>query len=300
MNIENLRLFQRIVELGSLAAAAREAGLSSTTVSERLASLEAQLGASLLNRTTRSISLTEAGRTLWDGADSVLENVDGLEAQIRHGVDRLSGLIRISAPSDLGRTVVSNAIDRFQSLNPGVRFELHLADGYVDIVGEGFDVALRLGPVADSSLRARPLGDRARLVCAAPSYLARVGRPSKPCDLADHDCLLMRFGNKTDNQWVFRDGAHRRTVTVSGSRIANDGRLVRQWCLEGAGVALKSELDIAEDVRAGRLVALLQEFKAPPTPLQMLFPPSRLQPARVQRFAEQLAQEITRAQSAGD
>ncbi|MEM9440030.1 MAG: LysR family transcriptional regulator, partial [Pseudomonadota bacterium] len=137
MNLDHLRLFQRIVELGSLAAAARETGLSATTVSERLASLEAHLGVALLNRTTRSISLTEAGRTLWHGAEPLLEETASLESKIRHSAETLSGPIRISAPSDLGRNLVSIEIERFQIKNPGVQFELHLFDGYTDIVGDG-------------------------------------------------------------------------------------------------------------------------------------------------------------------
>ncbi|MEM6664548.1 MAG: LysR family transcriptional regulator [Pseudomonadota bacterium] len=289
MNLDHVRLFQRIVELGSLAAAAREAGISPTTVSERLTSLETKLGVSLLNRTTRSLSLTEAGRMLWEGADVVLEETANLETLIRHGAAMLSGLIRISAPSDLGRRIVSREIDRFQKDNPMVRFELHLSDGYADIVGEGFDMALRFGPIADSSLRSRSLGDWPRTICAAPEYLARKGAPAKPEDLLDHDCILMRFGDLLDNQWAFRVGAERRTVVVPGVRVSNDGALVRQWCLEGVGIALKSELDTSEHIRAGRLVPLLQDYRPSDTSFQMLFPPHRQQPRRVHAFADHLA-----------
>ncbi|MEO1490543.1 MAG: LysR family transcriptional regulator [Pseudomonadota bacterium] len=292
MNLDQLRVFRTIVELGSLAAAARELGVSSTTVSERLAALEAHLGVTLLNRTTRSISLTEAGRTLWEGADALLEDALALESRIRHGDQTLSGLIRLSAPRDLGRMVVAPEIDRFQHQYPEVRFDLDLADGYADIVGAGIDIAIRFGPVADSSLRVMPLGDRSRVVCASPYYIARFGRPETPTDLAVHDCILMRFGDMLDNQWDFAEGNKRRTVIVSGSRISNDGGLVRKWCVQGVGIALKSELDIAEDLSTGRLVQLLERHKAPPRPLQMLFPPSRRRPARVQAFADHLAAAI--------
>lgn len=289
MNLDHVRLFQRIVELGSMAAAARETGLSATSVSERLAALEAHFGVTLLHRTTRSISLTDAGRTFWQGAEQILEDTASLESQIRHGAETLSGLVRISAPSDLGRGLVSAAIDHFQTENPEVRFELHLYDGYVDIVGEGVDIALRFGPITDSSLRVRPLGEISRIVCASPDYIAENGRPEAPEDLAGHQCLIMRFGELLDNQWVFAQGTRKRTVMVNGRRISNDGHIVRMWCVAGAGIALKSELDIAEDLRTGRLVALLEDFKAPPRPLQMLFPPSRRQPTRVRAFADHLA-----------
>jgi DNA-binding transcriptional LysR family regulator len=289
MLLNNIALFLQIVEKGSLAAAGREAGLSPTTVSERLSSLEAHYGVVLLNRTTRAISLTEEGRTLVEGAKQVLGEVEDLQARIRVGAETLSGTIRISAPSDLGRTVVSAEINHFLAANPAIAIELLLSDGYVDVVGQGFDIALRFGPVTDSSLRVRPLGSQRRLVCAAPSYLDARGAPGRPDDLKDHNCLVMRFGSSLDNVWRFGTQATQQIVTVRGNRVANDGALVRQWCLAGLGIMLKSELDVAADIRAGRLVPLLAEHAPPPTPLQMLFPPSRAQPRRVRALADQLA-----------
>lgn len=292
MNLDHLQLFQRIVELGSMSAAARETGLSTTTVSERLAGLEDHYGVALLNRTTRSIGLTEAGRTLLDGIEPLLEDSAALEARIRHGVETLSGLIRISAPSDLGRVWVSDMIDRFQSVHPKVQFELLLSDGYVDIVGEGVDVALRFGRIADSSLRVRKLADIRRLVCASPEYIARNGRPQSPDDLRAHACLLMRFGDMLDNQWTFGKGPKPKTIILKGHRISNDGHLVRSWCLDGVGIALKSELDVAKDLKEGRLVALFETSAPASTPLQFLFPPNRRQPNRVRAFTDAVARAI--------
>jgi DNA-binding transcriptional LysR family regulator len=289
MLLNNIALFLQIVEKGSLVAAGREAGLSPTTVSERLSSLEAHFGVVLLNRTTRAISLTEEGRMLVDGAKQVLGEVEDLESRIRIGAETLSGTIRISAPSDLGRTVVSAEINRFLAANPAISVELLLSDGYVDVVGQGFDIALRFGPVTDSSLRVRSLGPKRRLVCAAPSYLAEHGAPTAPDDLAAHNCLVMRFGSSLDNVWRFGADRTGQMVTVRGNRVANDGALVRQWCLAGLGIMLKSELDVAADFQAGRLVQLLADHAPPPTPLQMLFPPSRAQPRRVRALADQLA-----------
>ena len=298
MLLDNIALFLQIVEKGSLTAAGREAGLSSTTVSERLAALEAHFGVVLLNRTTRAISLTEEGRTLVEGAKQVLGEVDDLETRIRLGAQMLSGPIRISAPSDIGRSVVSAEINRFLSQHPAITIELLLSDGYVDIVGQGFDMALRFGSVTDSSLRVRSLGLRRRVLCAAPGYLASRGTPTKPADLKDHNCLLMRFGGNLDNVWHFGPHAMQQIVTVRGDRVANDGALVRQWCLAGYGVMLKSELDVGPDLRAGRLIELLPEHAQPPSPLQMLFPPSRAQPRRVRAFAEQLATAIQSLEAA--
>ena len=292
MLLDNLRLFLTIAEKGSLVAAARETGLSSTTVSERLATLESHYGVVLFNRTTRSISLTEEGRVLIDGAKSVLSEVTDLDTRIRLGAETLSGLIRVSAPIDFGRGVVSDVIAEFTEENPAVSIELSLSDGYVDLVGQGFDLAVRFGDITDSSLRIRNLGSYPRFVCAAPSYLATYGAPELPEDLANHNCLVMRFGGSLDNVWEFGAGRERQLVPVKGNRIVNDGSLIRSWALAGHGIVLKSELDVGDDVRAGKLVALLGDFLPPPKPLQMMFPPGRPQPRRVAEFAQYLRRQM--------
>ncbi|MEM6657658.1 MAG: LysR family transcriptional regulator [Pseudomonadota bacterium] len=288
MLLDNLRLFMIIAEKGSLVAAARETGMSTTTVSERLAALETHYGVVLFNRTTRSISLTEEGRTLVEGAKAVLSEVADLDTRIRYGAQTLSGRIRISAPVDLGRSIISQAISAFTQENPAVSIELSLSDGYVDLVGQGFDLAVRFGNVTDSTLRVRSLGQFQRLVCAAPEYLQKHGTPKSPDDLRDHNCLVMRFGETLDNVWEFSTGPKRLRVTVRGSRVANDGWLIRSWALAGHGIVLKSELDVKEDIRSGSLVSVLQDHLSPPTPLQMMFPPGRAQPRRIAAFAEHL------------
>ncbi len=292
MLIDNISLFLLIVEKGSLAAAAREAGLSPTTVSERLAALESHYEVVLLNRTTRSISLTEEGRALFEGARTVLSEVEELDSRIRTGATTLSGLIRVSAPEDLGRHVVSGAIAGFQAEHPLISVDLHLSDGYVDIVGLGIDLAVRFGSISDSSLRVKHVGSRKRILCASPGYLQRHRAPEVPADLKDHNCLLMRFGQNIDNTWEFVQGGVKHIVTVSGNLIANDGALVREWALEGRGIALKSEFDSADDIREGRLIALLPDHEPPNSPLQILFPPGRAQPRRVRAFADHLIKTI--------
>uniref|UniRef100_UPI00257D8D89 substrate binding domain-containing protein n=1 Tax=Reinekea sp. TaxID=1970455 RepID=UPI00257D8D89 len=215
--------------------------------------------------------------------------VEDLETRIRLGAQTLSGPIRISAPSDIGRTHVSAGISSFLAEHPAISIELVLSDGYVDFVGQGLDIALRFGSVTDSSLRVRSLGLQRRLVCAAPAYLAKHGMPKKPVDLKKHNCLVMRFGANLDNVWRFGANALQQIVTVRGDRIANDGALVHQWALAGFGISLKSELDVRPDILAGRLIELLADFAPPPAPLQILFPPSRAQPKRVRELADHLA-----------
>jgi DNA-binding transcriptional LysR family regulator len=292
MLLNNLTLFLQIIEKGSLVAAGRELGLSPTTVSERLAALEAHFGVVLLNRTTRAIWLTDEGRKLVEGAKLVLSELQDLEARIKLGAQTLSGPIRISAPCDLGQAIVSDEISRFISEHPSISFELLLSDGYVDVVGQGIDIALRFGAITDSSLRVMSLGMRRRLVCASPDYLQKFGTPKTPIDLLAHNCVVMRFGANLDNVWRFGSGEHQQLVTVQGNRVANDGALVRRWCLSGLGIVLKSELDVGPDIKAGNLIEVLGDFAAPSLPLQMLFPPGKAQARRVLAFAEQLASTI--------
>jgi len=288
MLLDNMALFLQIVEKGSLTAAGREAGLSTTTVSERLAALEAHFGVVLLNRTTRAISLTEEGRTLVEGAKDVLDGVADLQTRIRFGAQTLTGLIRISTPSDPGRTLVSDAISGFLEQYPDVRIELMLSDGYVDIVGEGIDLALRFGPTEDSTLRVKGLGLNRQVLCAAPVYIDTHGAPREPADLKTHNCLVRRFGQMLDDVWRFNRDGTKHIVTVSGDRIANDGALVHQWGLKGYGIMRKLALDVGPDIRAGRLVELLPDYVVPPIASQIIFPPGRAQPRRVREFADYL------------
>jgi DNA-binding transcriptional LysR family regulator len=286
--LDNLDLFVRIVERGGLAAAGRDVGLSPAVVTERLAALETHYGARLLNRTTRAASLTDEGRLLLSGARQLVSNASDIEARIRLGVDRISGSIRLSAPIDLGRQRLVPALDAFMAEHPEVTLELVLSDGYVDLAAQGIDLALRLGDLKNSSMRAVRLGPNRRVVCASPAYLAQRGTPQRPAELHHHNCLLMRFGAGVDCEWAFVEGGRRSVQVVNGNRIANDGGLVRQWCLQGHGIALKSEWDVHDDLRAGRLLALLVPFESPPNTLQLLYLGGAAMPRRVRALIDAL------------
>lgn len=288
MMLENLELFLRIAERGGMAAAGRDLGLSPTTVSERVAGLEAYYGARLLTRTTRSISLTDEGRALVDGARRILAEAEELETRIRLGMERISGSIRISAPVDLGRNRVARLLDTFMAEHPEIKFDLTLDDGYADLAARGFDLGIRFGELADSTMRTRKLGDTRRLVCASPSYLEANGIPRHPDDLLLHNCILMRFGHGVDRHWRFLVDGREKVYPVTGNRIVNDGALVREWCRAGYGIALKSNLDVDEDLRAGRLVQILEAFTSPLTNLQVVYPAGAVQPRRVRLMIDHL------------
>lgn len=289
MLLDNLTLFLRIVEKGGLAAGGRELGLQPATVSERLAALEAYYGARLINRTTRKISLTEEGRALVKGAQHLLAEAEELETRIRLGAAKIAGPIRLSAPSDLGRNRIAPIVDRFVENHPEVSIDLHLGDGYTDLTATGFDLAVRFGDLADTSLIARQIAHSPRLICAAPGYLARNGTPQTPEDLAQHNCILMRFGADVDQDWPFAHEGKTRRVMVRGDRIANDGDLVRRWALAGFGIVRKSQWDIAEDLAAGRLVTILRAYEVAPLRLQLVWPANRQQPRRVKALIETIS-----------
>lgn len=298
MILENLALFLRIVEKGGLAAAGRDFGLSPATVSERLASLEKYYGAALLVRTTRAIGLTDEGRMLVAGARRLLAEAEEVESTIKLGMHTLSGPIRLSAPLDMGRRRVVPILDAFMADHPGVTVDLHLSDGYVDLVGQGLDFAIRHGMLADSSLRSRSLGGYRRLVCASPAYLAAHGTPRHPGDLTAHDCIVVRFGQDLYSEWPFRiDGTIQR-VMVRGRRVANDGGLARQWCLDGHGIALKSLFDVQADLASGTLVELLADYSPGDIDLRIVYPASAVQPRRVRTLIDCIAKAFEPAAAA--
>lgn len=290
MLLDNLRLYLSILDRGSLAAAGREAGLSPATVSERLAALEGHYGTRLLNRTTRALSPTEEGRALADGARRLLAEAEALDARMKDGILRIAGPIRLSAPVDLGRARIAPILDAFQAAHPDVTFDLHLHDGYVDIAGQGLDLAIRFGDLADSSLRARRLTTSRRLICAAPAYLERCGTPEHPADLEGHNCLLMRFGAEIDRIWPFQIGGRVLRHAVRGNRVANDGALVREWAIAGHGIVRKSEWDVAPDIAAGRLVPILQPFAMPGLALQAVYPEGRVDQRRIRLLLDAMVE----------
>lgn len=291
--IDALDLFIRINERGGLAAAGRDLGLSPAMVTERLSALEKHYGARLLNRTTRAFSLTDEGRLLLDRARQLVSDASDIEAQIKLGVDQLSGQVRISAPIDLGRNAIARVVDSFIQMHPAISIELLLSDGYVDLAGQGIDLAIRFGDLKDSSLNVVRLGPNRRILCASPAYLQEYGTPETPRDLHTHNCLLMRFGNSVDREWVFNEAGKRTVMTVSGNRIANDGSLVRQWCIAGHGIALKSYWDIKDDLANGVLQEILSSYSATQNNIQVVYQGGRAIPKRVRAFIDVLVKTFS-------
>lgn len=293
---DNLRVFLTILERGGLSAAGRELGLSPASVSERLVALEKHYGASLLTRTTRSISVTDEGRIVAEGARRLLAEAEELESRVRFGTDKISGPIRLTAPVDLGQTRIVPILDRFLGEHPDVTIDLNLTDSFVDLAGQGVDFAVRYGTHPDSNLKAKVIGENRRLICASPDYLRRHGIPEHPDALRHHECIRMRFAFGLDHIWSFHVDGQPYDVTVGGQRAANNGQLIKRWALQGFGLCKKSVWDVQDDLAMGRLIEVLKAFAVERTALHIVYPPARVQPRRVRALIDRIAMDLNTGQ----
>jgi molybdate transport repressor ModE-like protein len=311
MEIENtseLRLLVECARGGSLTAAARELQISPAAASAMLKKLEARLGARLVERSTRALRLTRAGEQLRDYAQRALELLDeGLARLAEDGEAHavlvakgrgvaLRGRIRLSASSDLTRRVLLPLLQDFMRLHPGVELNLGVGDSVLDLVRDEVDLALRYGELADSRLVARRLFEGRRLLVGSADYLARHGRPTHPQELAGHDCIRFKIGNRLEGRWRFwrREAlqAAPLEVAVQGRHSCDDGGIAHQWALNGLGLSYKSELDVRDSLASGALLDVLPDWVGQPMPLHALMPSQRFLPLRVRALVEHLAQRL--------
>lgn len=285
----DLLLFARVAETGSFSRAAERLGLPKSTVSRRIAALEESLGERLLLRTTRRLALTDFGRELLAHARQVAAEVDAVKALSEHRQARPSGRLRVSMPSDFATLLLADMLAAFVALHPGVTLELDLSPRRVDLLGEGFDLAIRMGPLPDDSLlAARRLADFSAGLYAAPAYLAGRGEPATPDDLARHDalCLLGRAGEPAG--WVLARGEERWEGRPPGRVAANAPELLIALARAGAGITAVPDTFAAPDLRAGRLRRVLPNWRPPAHPAWAVFPGRRLMPAKTRAFIDML------------
>ncbi|MBO9123850.1 MULTISPECIES: LysR substrate-binding domain-containing protein [unclassified Rhizobium] len=251
-----MEVFARVVRDGGFSAAARNLDLTPSAVSKLIARLEARLGTRLLLRTTRALTLTEEGEAYHHAALKILQALDDADQEAAGGAIR--GRLRINATIPFGTMFVVPAIPDFIARNPDLIVDLSLTDSIVDLVAEQTDVAIRMGNMPDSGLIARKLGQSRRVVCAAPSYLERRGYPATPGNLEQHDCLTFNF-RRARPSWPFRVAGREVGQPVKGSIVVNNGETMKQMVLAGAGIARIGLFHVADDIRTGRLVPLLEE-----------------------------------------
>ena len=291
-----IQVFAQVVESGSFAKAAERLGLSTSAVSRHVAELEAHLQTRLLNRTTRRVSLTESGRAFYERAVQLLADLEEAEQEASSAAIVPRGTIRLTTAVNFGVRHVAPAIAEFLARHPEVSFDVSLSDRVVDLVDEGFDLAIRIGPPGTQNLVARKLGETRLVPCASPDYLAKHGAPRTPEELARHNCFTYEYVSASD-LWQFRDragGEH--AVRVAGTLHSNNGELLAEAAASGAGIAFEPAFIVGELVRAGRLVPLLQDFVAPPIPIYALYPSRKHLSAKVRRFVDFLVERFAQAQ----
>lgn len=290
--IDAMRLFVRLAERGTFSAAARDLRVKQSTASKWVAELERQLGTSLVDRTTRSLRLTEAGRRFSARAVEVLAGFDGIYAELADGSAEPAGRVRASVPVVFGRRFVVPLVAGFLKRHPKVEAELVFNDRYVNLVEEGFDVAIRVGVPADTTARGRKLADSRRCLVAAPSYVKARGRLTAPKDLVEHDCLLHGEASAA-TIWRFRRaGAKDQPVPVRGRFAANNSEAVLEMARAGLGIALLADWLVTEDIERKRLIRLLEDHDTPPAPVYALTPPGRYTAAPVRALLDHLSTSL--------
>lgn len=297
--LQAMQTFVRVVESGSFSAVAREANATQSAVSKQVAALERTLGARLLSRTTRSLALTEEGQRYFEQAQRIVAEVAEAESLVRGASQQLSGWLRVAAAVGFGRLVLLPIVQRFLAAHPGVKVDLRLNDGFVDLVEEGIDVALRVGEMGDSGLLARRVGSTRRLLLASRAYVRHHARgaraPREPADLLNHNCIVYTE-LATRNEWRFTAGpgapgpvGTQQSVRVSGNLQSNSSEVVRAAVLDGQGIGYSPVWLFAAELAAGDVVQLLPDWLAPELPMQLVSPPARRGSAKVRAFGDHVA-----------
>ena len=286
--LKQIESFVAVALKGSLTAAAQTEGVAPAVVGRRIDALEERLGVKLLLRTTRRITLTHEGSAFLEDCQRILGEIANAEASVSAGGVKASGALRITAPAGFGRRHVAPLMPGFLALHPDVHLSLNLSDRVVDIVNEGFDCAVRVGDMPDSSLISIRLADNRRLCVAAPAYLKRAGVPQTPSELARHECLTLSSDASQTRGWAFQvDGAVTH-LRPSGRIDCSDGQVLHAWCRQGLGIAWRSTWEVEGDIAAGALVPVLEAFAAPPNGIYAVLPQRKHLPLRVRLWIDYL------------
>jgi len=289
-----MEFFVLVARHGSLAAAARALDLTPPAATKRLAQLEARLGVRLVNRTTRRISLTGEGETYLAHATRILADIRAMEDEVAGAGSTLRGLLRINATLGFGRTTIAPLLSAFARRHPEIEVQMDVTDRPVDLAEQGFDLAIRFGAPPDQRLNARRVMSNRRFLCASPLYLEQHGLPATLADLASHRCILHRQNDDAYGIWRFTRDGQGESVKVRGAMSSNDGDIVLGWALDGHGILIRSEWDLARYVESGRLKIVLPDYALPSADLFVYYLERRNQAVRTRAFIDFLVEYFTR------
>lgn len=290
--MSSMAIFRRVVEAKNFSAVARETNMSQSTVSKHIAALEDRLGTKLLNRSTRSVQLTEAGKEYYHHCIRILNDFQEAEASVGKGKIKPTGTLRISTSAAFGRVFVLPNLAEFFGAYPDINVDLIFDDDYTDLVKEGIDLAIRIGPLEDSSLIARKIGSSQRVTVASPEYLVKHGRPKKPVDLLEHDCLYYSL-KKFPDIWYFNSTQKgEESVRVSGRLKASSPEAICDAAIEGMGIALLGEWYARPHIESGRLNLLMPDYRPTAFDIHAIYPERRFVPQKVKRMISFLADKF--------
>lgn len=294
--LDNIAVFVRVVELGSLSAAGRDMRISPAVASNRIKELEKHLGVRLFNRTTRQLIPTEQGKVFYDGARKVLQAVEEAEAAVSALSGQPRGTMRVTAPLGLGRRFIASGIPEFHDRYPQIEVRLRLSDHNVDIMREGIDIAFRLGLLEDSSLRMRGIMECERVLVASPKYLEARGEPTEPQQLVDdnHDCMMLRFPGTREYFWTLVTPNGPQKFEVRGPFDSDDGDVLTGWALAGRGIINKPRFEVEPYIRDGRLKVILPNNPPVPVQLAAIYPHKNLQDPKVRLLLDFMAERCQR------
>ena len=288
-----ISVFRRVVELGSFKGAAEDLNLSKAAISKNIRELEGSLQSPLINRTTRKLSVTDEGQAYYQQVRQILDDLDNADRAIFDSTQTLSGVLRISAPMSFGLVLINAAICEFMHAHPDIKVELVLSDQYTDLVGGGFDIAIRGGSLQDSSLRQRKLLTLKRTLCASPDYLANNSQLISPNDIEQHNCMIYSLSH-TATQWVCSDGKETHTLSIKpGSYIVNNGLALIQAALAGLGVILTPNTLIQSELKSKQLLPVLPGFSFEPHALYAVYPQHKQESRRLRILIDFLVEYLS-------
>ena len=283
---KELTTFVEVAQRGSLSAAAREEGITPAMVGRRIDQLEERLGVKLFKRSTRKVTLTPEGTTFYEDCHRILDELRSAEDSLTVGARSASGRLIVTAPTAFGRRHIAPHLAAFIAQHPNLSITLHLSERLVDLKNERFDLAIRIADLKSADLIAAKLARNHRVVCGAPAYFKRAGKPKTLGDLARHNCLVTSTEDGVADTWNFQDKGKPVSVKVHGNLTCNDGEVLTRWAIAGEGLALRSAWEVSEEIKKGRLVSVLDEHAVPGNNVYAVYPERRLLPAKVKFFID--------------